>query len=258
MNEFGDMSDDEASHKLYGHTTDEDDDYDDEEAATFMPSPIATLPASVNWLNEGAVTPVKNQRNCSSCYAFAAIAAVESRTFLKTGRLVPLSEQNLIDCSGKYGNSGCQGGQTRKAYVYIEGNKGIDTEKSYPYQAKNGNCRYQAKYSSATIRGYMTIQRTEAALQQAVANSPVAVAVDAKGKGFRFYKSGVYYNNHCSSKRLGHAMLVVGYGTLRTQGQYWLVKNSWGDKWGQRGYIRMARNRDNNCGIVTRATIPLV
>ncbi|XP_065344636.1 cathepsin L-like [Cloeon dipterum] len=187
--------------------------------------------------------------------------SLEGQQFRKTGNLVLLSEQNLIDCSGWLGNFGCGGGETDLAFQYAISD-GIDTEESYPYQGINGTCRYNASQVGATAAGFMDIGRgDEDDLQAAVATmGPVSVVINAKDS-FRFYAEGVYYEPECSSKDedLNHALLVIGYGTDDKTGMdYWLVKNSWGTDWGDEGYAKMARNKDNNCGIATMARFPLV
>ena len=214
---------------------------------------------SVNWTAKGAVTPVGSQGMCGSCWAFSATGALEGQHFIKTGKLVSLSEQNLIDCTKKYGNYGCDGGFMKASFEYVRDNGGIDTESSYPYEAKDDKCRFKKTDIGATCTGYVSIpSKNEHALMQAVQSiGPVSVAVDGQHYGFINYKSGIYYDPQCSQTDVNHTPLVVGFGTLDGQ-DYWLAKNSWGTKWGMNGYIMMARNRDNNCGIATLASYPTV
>jgi cathepsin L len=171
-----------------------------------------------------------------------------------------LSEQNLVDCSEKFGNNGCNGGLMDNAFRYIKANGGIDTEQAYPYKAEDEKCHYKPKNKGATDRGYVDIESgNEDKLQSAVATvGPVSVAIDASHQSFQLYSGGVYYEPDCSASQLDHGVLVVGYGTEDDGTDYWLVKNSWGKSWGDQGYIKMARNRDNNCGIATEASYPLV
>nr|QOV03079.1 cathepsin L8 [Dysdercus peruvianus] len=218
------------------------------------------LPRSVDWRTKGAVTGIKNQGQCGSCWAFSTTGSVEGQHFLKTGSLVSLSEQNLMDCSYSQGNNGCNGGLMTAAFDYIKSNRGIDTESSYPYQEKSSrNCRYSNRHVGATIRGYTNIrQGSESDLQSAVANvGPVSVAINAGMPTFQFYNSGVYFDLFCTQLVLDHGVLVVGYGTDHGH-DHWIVKNSWGTTWGQDGYILMSRNRLNNCGIASSAAYPTV
>jgi len=185
---------------------------------------------------------------------------MEGAHALATGRLDGLSEQNLVDCSTAQGNMGCQGGLMDYAFEYVISNHGIDTERSYPYTATGPNqCRFRAADVGATMASYQDVPSgSEAALQERVANiGPISVAIDASHQSFQFYSGGVYYEPACSSSQLDHGVLSVGYGRDGNS-DYWLVKNSWGASWGLAGYIMMARNRGNNCGIATDASFPCV
>jgi len=224
--------------------------------ATFEPT--SGLPASVDWRTSGAVTAVKNQGQCGSCWSFGTTGTVEGAHFIKTGSLVGLSEQNLIDCSQSENNDGCEGGRADWAIQYIIQNGGIDTEASYPYKAEDGTCSYNPANRGATATGWnQTAQGDENALQIAVATiGPIAVAISVDD-AFANYQSGVFVDSSCPNDAddLDHEVLVVGYGT-EGGADYWIVKNSWGGSWGNQGYILMARNHNNMCGIATDAVYP--
>lgn len=145
-----------------------------------------------------------------------------------------------------------------KAYDYIKANGGIDDDRSYPYEGVQKICRYKSANSAAKVSGYVHVRRSEEELKKAVATvGPIAVAIDSTRRGFHEYRSGVYHDPRCSNRHLTHAVLIVGYGTENGQ-DYWHVKNSWGTSWGASGYIKMARNKDNHCGIANYAIYPTV
>jgi cathepsin L len=211
---------------------------------------------TVDWRTSGAVTGIKDQGQCGSCWSFSSTGAIEGITKISGKGLISLSEQNLMDCSTSYGNQGCNGGLMTSAFKYVAANKGIDTESSYPYTARNGQCHFSTANIGATISSYGTIASgSESALTTAINRQPISVAIDASHNSFQLYKSGIYYEPACSSSRLDHGVLAIGYGS-DTTGDYYLVKNSWGTSWGTAGYINMARGRNNNCGIATQAAYP--
>nr|AYV89204.1 cathepsin L1 [Tetranychus evansi] len=220
-----------------------------------------TVPDSVDWRTKGIVSEVKNQAACGSCWAFSAVAAMESAHAQKTGKLVELSEQNLIDCSWKYNNNGCKGGLMDNAFHYVKDNKGIDSEKSYPYISGDGKdyktCKYSAAKKGASISSYVDIPSfDEKALLSAVAERVVSVAIDANS--VLEYESGILDDSECSNlaKDLNHGVTIVGYGSENGT-PYWIVKNSWGTTFGESGYFRLIRGK-NACGVADNASYPVV
>jgi len=216
--------------------------------------PTPGLPTSFDWRDHGAVTGVKNQGQCGSCWAMSATGTIEGAHAIKLGKLVSLSEQNLMDCSVPEGNQGCNGGLMDYAYQYVIKNHGIDTEASYPYLGTGPNaCKYNPKTIGATVASYVDVPVDETALLNAVAMVPVANAIDGSHTSFQLYSSGIYNSTTCSSTEIDHSMLVIGWGVLDGQ-EYWLCKNSWGTAWGMKGYVLMMRNKNNQCGVASECS----
>nr|XP_043639044.1 zingipain-2-like [Erigeron canadensis] len=218
------------------------------------------LPLNVDWRQRGAVTPVKNQGSCGSCWAFSTVAAVEGINKIVTGELISLSEQELVDCDNKY-NNGCNGGEMDYAFQYIMSTGGIDTESDYPYKGVGDVCDpiRSTNAKVVSIDGYEDVpQMNEKALMKAVAHQPVSVGIEASGKAFQLYESGVY-TAPCGTE-LDHGVVVVGYGSENGK-DYWIVRNSWGPQWGEEGYVRMERNlvdsQAGKCGITMMASYPV-
>ncbi len=204
-----------------------------------------TAEESMDWREKGGVTRVKNQGQCGSCWAFAAVVSMEAAHFVKTNKLVDLSEQQLVDCAGSYGNNACNGGGLAEAFEYVVGNGGICTESSYPYAGKKQNCKSSCKLGTR-LKGYRNVRpRDEVEMAKATKVAPLTVAIQANDINFQFYSSGVF-DSRCGTN-LDHGVTIVGFGTDRGK-DYWAVKNSWGASWGENGYIRMARGK-NQCGI---------
>ncbi|XP_060948748.1 cathepsin S, ortholog 1 [Limanda limanda] len=224
---------------------------------TFKRASGSATPPSVDWRKEGLVSAVQNQGLCGSCWAFSSLGALEGQIAKRTGVLVPLSPQNLLDCSTTDGNHGCRGGYISKAFTYVIRNGGVDSERYYPYEHQNGKCRYSEKGKAGFCSNFHVLpQGDERALQEVTASvGPVAVAVNAVLPSFHLYRGGLYNVPNCNPRFINHAVLVVGYGTDNGQ-DYWLVKNSWGAGWGEEGFIRIARNKKNLCGIASFAVYP--
>ncbi|KAM8800350.1 procathepsin L-like [Rhynchonycteris naso] len=257
MNAFGDMTNKEFRKVMNGFRNQKQ-----RNGKMFREAPHTEIPLYVDWREKGYVTPVKDQGQCGSSWAFSATGALEGQMFRKTGKLVSLSEQNLVDCSHSQGNDGCSGGSMNDAFQYVKDNGGLDTEESYPYQAKDKICKYKPENSAAKDTGFININKQESSLMAAVATvGPIAVAVDAGQYSFQFYKKGIYYHPKCSSKYPNHGVLVVGYNFEEAESNnntYWLVKNSWGTGWGMDGYFKIVKDQDNHCGIATVASYPIV
>jgi xylem cysteine proteinase len=243
-------------------------------------NPIAVLDtvnlaASVDWTTLGAVTPVKNQQQCGSCWAFSTTGAIEGAIAIKTKKLTAISEQELVDCAGSFGNQGCNGGLMDDGFKFVMA-QGDSLETTYAYTAATGTCD-SAKETAADgvkkslITGLKDVTPQSCAdMMAAVALGPVSVAIEADQTGFQHYATGVF-SGACGAS-LDHGVLVVGYGTDGSS-DYWKVKNSWGSTWGDAGYIRMAKSckatgrsllgggkptAAGECGILSQPSYPTV
>jgi len=256
----------------------------------------AALPESVDWRSTDnpkkmvAITRVKNQGRCGSCWSFSATGALEGHWAINEGDLIEMSEQELIDCSKKDGNMGCNGGLMDNAFNWEEGHD-VCTEKSYDYTASEGQCHCSGPNGECTpqecdiaipngrITGFVDVDQNDAnALMEALTKGPVSIAIEADQSLFQFYKGGILKNNATDpddpdsdgvcGTQLDHGVLCVGYGTEEFEGKkqgYWIVKNSWGPEWGDDGYIRLHRDlagedtdgEGGMCGIMMQASYPV-
>jgi len=260
LNQFGDVTGDDFKIAVHGHTGScllgVKDNYKRYDPA----AAVVNLPTTVDWEAQGVVTPVKNQGQCGSCWAFSATGSTECQVAIKTGKLNSLSEQQLVDCSGAYGNEGCNGGYVEEAFRYIEANGGLCTEQEYPYKGVGGSCKASScgtKFDP--ISDFTPVTKdSESSLEAAVVTGCVSVCIEADQFAFQFYSSGVL-DGQCGTN-IDHCVLAVGYGTLNGQ-EYWKVKNSWGTSWGEQGYVLICRACNKNgskgeCGIYTGPSFP--
>ena len=216
-------------------------------------------PASIDWRAKGAVTPVKNQGQCGSCWSFSTTGSLEGRYQIAGNKLTSFSEQQLVDCSKAEGNQGCNGGLMDDAFTYLEKNK-IETEADYGYTARDGTCKYDATKGVTGDKSFHDVTpKDPVALKTALQGGPVSVAIDAGGLNFQLYFGGIM--KHFCGTSLDHGVLVVGYGTEGST-DYWILKNSWGAGWGEKGYFRILRTMDAQgpgvCGLQLDASYPIV
>lgn len=228
---------------------------------TLLNGNYSALPTSVDWTTKGAVTPVKDQGQCGSCWSFSATGALEGAWFVKHHALTNLSEQQLVDCSTAEGNQGCNGGLMDYAFQYVMVN-GLTTEAAYPYTATGPNaCKAKGLPVAVKATGFTDVPtNSQLALMTAVVQQPVAVAIEADENAFQFYSSGVL-TKPCGTN-LDHGVLLVGYGTDATGLDYYKVKNSWGTTWGQGGYVLLGRGptyngKQGQCGIQMDPSYPV-
>jgi C1A family cysteine protease len=257
LNEYADLTSEEFKNMYTGYNKDLPKNNKIPRITLSYNNLIRNTPSQLDWTDLGAVTPIKNQGKCGSCWSFSATGGVEGAYFLKNNKLKSFSEQQLVDCSGKYGNEGCQGGLMDNAFNYIESN-GICLEDDYKYKGKQGTCK---KCKSVTnIKSYVDVpENDEEALLKALTIQPISVAIEADQSLFQFYSSGVL-TGKCGTN-LDHGVLLTGYGTSKDGIDYWKVKNSWGEEWGDNGYILLERNvkaKEGQCGIAMSASYPVL
>jgi C1A family cysteine protease len=224
---------------------------------------LYTLPEKINWIENGAVTEVKDQGQCGSCWSFSTTGALEGAFFIKNGHTTIFSEQQLVDCDNfKNGgrDMGCNGGLMDRAFAWIEKNGGLCSEADYPYISgetkTGGTCQKTCKVvENSKIESFVDVEpSSDIAMMTAVTQQPVSIAIEADQREFQLYKSGIF-TGVCGTK-LDHGVLLVGYGP-----DYYLVKNSWGLSWGDGGYIKLGlgndfNNGDGQCGLLLQGSFP--
>ncbi len=214
-------------------------------------------PSSVDWRNKNVVTAVKNQGQCGSCWAFSTTGSIEGQYAQVTQKLLSFSEQQLVDCSGKEGNDGCNGGLMDFGFKYAEID-GLERESDYRYVAVlEKTCRYNATKAVVKVISYTDIKEGSSSelISACAEKGPISVAMDAGHMSFQLYKKGVYDPFLCSSKKLDHGVLMVGYNMAASSKPYYIIKNSWGAVWGMEGYFYIAKDK---CGIETSASYPTI
>ncbi len=218
---------------------------------------VSAIPNEVDWVAAGKVNSVQDQAQCGSCWAFSAVGAMESRWAIKSGNLVKLSEQQLVDCAGgSYGNLGCDGGDMGTAFQYAHDN-GMMLEKDYPYAGVDQTCQYdKAKVVVTPTGGDQVATNNANALKTAIADGPVSVAIEADTFVFQFYQKGILNSKNCGTN-LDHGVVAVGYGQDGSGKQYYIVRNSWGSSWGNKGYVWIAIvDGAGICGIQMEPVFP--
>jgi len=260
INQFADLTTEEFRAQISGYRADQSN-----RVKNYQELPSSLLekaPTSLDWRTKGAVTAVKDQGQCGSCWSFSATGSIEGAWFLAKGNLTSLSEQQLMDCSHPEGDDSCDGGLMDDAFQYVIDNKGICTEVDYPYKMKDEKCKTGCK-RVATIKSFADVffdelhPGNETGLMAAIQLGPVSIAIEADKPVFQLYAGGVVSSTSCGTN-LDHGVLIVGYGTdAKTGLDYWIVKNSWSPTWGTKGYVNLVRNK-NECGLNSAASYPIV
>lgn len=248
VNEFADMTEDEfrSSHLGLVYNASALD-----HAPLAAELDVSAAPDSVDWVSKGAVTPVKNQGQCGSCWSFSATGDMEGAHFLATKKLVSLSEEQFVDCDKV--DHGCQGGLPSNAYDYAIKAGGVDSESSYAYRGVGGTCKFSKSNVVAKIASWEKVSTDEDQIAAYVAtNGPVSIGINAGP--MQMYGGGIAdpWNIFCNPKKLDHGVLIVGYGEENGK-KYWKIKNSWGTGWGEQGYYRVVRGK-GKCGLNTMVT----
>lgn len=223
--------------------------------AMFDMDTAEVAPDSKDWVAAGAVTPIKNQGSCGSCWAFSTTGGIEGQNFLVNHKLSSFSEQELVDCSQAEGNQGCSGGLMDDGFKFVESD-GLCFESAYPYEGTDNSCKKSSCTKQVTVTSYTDIPQgdTDALKTASGTKGPISIAVDANFF-WQMYTGGVF-NHACNPSKLDHGVLLVGYQSTGTG--YWKVKNSWGAGWGESGFIRLAGTDANTCGLANSASYPTV
>mmetsp|Transcript_15073 Transcript_15073/g.17542 ORF Transcript_15073/g.17542 Transcript_15073/m.17542 type:complete len:456 (-) Transcript_15073:94-1461(-) len=258
------FADDDGNQDDDDNVTPTDDSTDDDATPATDDNDTDGLPDEIDWIKSGAVTPVKNQGRCGSCWAFSSTGAIEGASYIKYGELVALSEQNLIDCDRV--DQGCNGGLMDNAFKFDEAAHGLCSEDDYPYLATDGNiCNTNCtKVTGTTVKDYIDLEESDKhGLIAAVVMQPTSIAMQADQLSFQFYSTGVFDDDDCGAEgNIDHGVLMVGYGTDTDTGKkYFKIKNSWGGDWGEDGYIRIHRESKNQwgmCAILRVMTVPII
>lgn len=272
LNQFADLTEEEFKKKFLINIEKDDipSDSDDDDENEINPNKLLLkdkphlnykllkIPEYIDWREKGGINPVKNQKSCGSCWAFASCAALETFVWKKTGKLYDFSEQNLVDCDKS--SSGCGGGSITRAFTYTQKN-GLQLEKDYPYKAKTLKCNYTKEKAISTNKGYLLLKaKNNAALvKTALLTQPVAIAIAANKNVFQFYNKGVLKGEACGTD-LTHAVVIVGYKIINGE-EAFIIRNSWGPHWGDNGYIYISTNSSysngkGTCGILSSVSIP--
>lgn len=267
INQFSDLSPEEFQLKYLGGFQKSNSSVTAAACSKFTGTPGKILPNAVDWTTLGKTTAVKDQGYCGSCWSFSAAEAIESAWAIRKGQLLTLSEQQLVDCSKKYGNMGCNGGLMDSAFHYVMDN-GLCLESAYPYTSGKsstaGTCQTTC-VPAVTISGCAdTTPNNQITLKEAVSLGPVSIAIQADSKIFQSYTSGIITGTSCG-QTLDHGVVITGYGTGTPQENnvmYWKVRNSWSASWGEAGYVRIERSEKTNdagtCGIAMQPSFPIV
>jgi C1A family cysteine protease len=254
LNQFSDMPQEEYK-KLLGYKKVR---RNSENIKLIENSTIGPSDTSVDWRQNGVVSPVRDQGMCGSCWAFSAVSTIESSYAILTGKLLDLSEQQLVDCSAAQGNEGCNGGWMDQAFTYAE-TEALEGESTYPYIAVDSSCQFDPSQGLVKVTSFVDVApNNPQQLKNAVNLGPVSVAIQADQYVFQAYQSGILNDPACGTE-LDHAVVIVGFGEEQGQ-QYWIVRNSWGPAWGDNGYIRIANAGISDagiCGINSQPSYPV-